>query len=154
MKGHTSFVAALAILPSNENICSGSWDNTIKVWSSITFKLITSLEGHTSNVYALAILPSNENIVSGSWDSTIKIWDSKTFKSIATLNSKNESKRLSLTDTEHKLATFHEIYNNQSNTNSEEIYFHSDIETDRIVKKLKAKFDNVDESFVKVEKIL
>lgn len=71
-------------------------------------------------------------------------------KSIATLNSKNESKRLSLTDTEHKLATFHEIYNNQSNTNSEEIYFHSDIETDRIVKKLKAKFDNVDESFVKV----
>ena len=71
-------------------------------------------------------------------------------KSIATLNSKNESKRQSLTDTEHKLATFHEINNNQSNTNSEEIYFHSDIETDRIVKKLKAKFDNVDESFVKV----
>jgi hypothetical protein len=76
-------------------------------------------------------------------------------KSIVALNSKNESKRLSLTETEHKpiinkLATFHEINNNQSNTNSEEIYFHSDIETDRIVKKLKAKFDNVDESFVKV----
>lgn len=39
---------------------------------------------------------------------------------------------------------------NQSKNNSDDIYFHSDLETARIVKKLKQKFDNKDESFIKV----
>ncbi len=32
-------VTSLAILRSNENIVSGSYDNTIKVWNSTSFKL-------------------------------------------------------------------------------------------------------------------
>ena len=39
-------------------------------------------------------------------------------------------------------------FNNKPN--SDEIYFHSDLETTRIVKKLKEKFDNIDESFNRV----
>jgi len=71
-------------------------------------------------------------------------------KSISILNTKIECKRTSLTDSDQKPATFQEINNDKSNSKSEEIYFHSDLETARIVKKLKAKFDNVDESFIKV----
>ncbi len=57
LEGHTGGVYALAILPSNENIVSGSRDSTIKIWDSKTFKLITSLESHTDSVSALTILP-------------------------------------------------------------------------------------------------
>ncbi len=78
-------MAALVIIPSNENIVSGSVDKTIKVWSSKTFQLIATLTGHTDWVNTLAIIPSNENIVSGSNDETIRVWNSKTFQLIATL---------------------------------------------------------------------
>jgi WD40 repeat protein len=85
LTGHTSFVKALAVIPSNENIVSGSNDATIKVWNSKTLQLIANLTGHTSFVNALVIIPSNENIVSGSNDATIKVWNSKTLQLIANL---------------------------------------------------------------------
>jgi len=61
---HTSGVNALAIIPSNENIVSGSNDKTIKIWNSNTFKLIITLMENTNWVKSLAIIPSNGNIVS------------------------------------------------------------------------------------------
>jgi len=82
---HSESIESLAIMPSNENIVSGSRDNTVKIWNSTTFQLIATLLGHTNWVNALAIIPSNENVVSGSNDKTIKIWNSKTFRLIATL---------------------------------------------------------------------
>ncbi len=81
----------------NENIVSGSYDDTIKVWNSDTYllKLIhdcSTNKYHTfilnSNlensdaVYALAIIPSNENIVSGSEDGTIKVWKLSSYLNI------------------------------------------------------------------------
>ncbi len=74
LRGHISSVKSLAIKPSNENVISGSFDNTIKVWNSKTFQLIATLTGHVNLLFALAILPSNETIVSGSKDKTIKLW--------------------------------------------------------------------------------
>jgi len=85
LTGHTDDVRSLAIIPSNENIVSGSGDKTIKVWNSTTFQLIANLKGHNGGVECLAIVPSNENIVSGSVDNKIIVWNSKTFKFITTL---------------------------------------------------------------------
>ncbi len=55
---------------------SSSWDQTIKIWNSTSFKLIGTLSGHTGIIYCLASL-SNSNIVSGGLDGTIKIWETK-----------------------------------------------------------------------------
>jgi WD40 repeat protein len=88
LTGHTNSIYSLVIIPSNENIISGSRDGTIKVWNSTIFQLIATLTGHTgwiNVIYSLAIIPSNENIVSGYYDGTIKVWNSKTFKLIANL---------------------------------------------------------------------
>ena len=79
LTGHNQSVESLAIIPSNENIVSGSRDNTVKIWNSTAFRLKATLENHTHWVNALAIIPSNENIVSGSNDKTIKVWNSKKF---------------------------------------------------------------------------
>ena len=65
LEGHTSIINSLAIIPSNENIVSGSY-KTIKVRNSKTFQLITTLVGQIA--LDLAIIPSNENIVSSSSD--------------------------------------------------------------------------------------
>ncbi len=66
---------SLVIIPSNENIVSGSFDKTIKVWNSKTLKLITTLKEHNDKINAFAIIPSNENIVSGSDNNTIRVWN-------------------------------------------------------------------------------
>ena len=60
--------------PDNQFIVSGSKDQTIKIWSSLTFKLITTLYGHTDTIFSLWVLFNSSNIVSGSQDNTIKIW--------------------------------------------------------------------------------
>ncbi len=54
--GHDKTVSSLAIIPSNENIVSGSYDQTIKIWNSTTFQLIYTLLGHTNLINALAII--------------------------------------------------------------------------------------------------
>ncbi len=95
--GHTSNILSLVVLPSSENIVSGANfpDNTIKIWSSKSFQLITTLKGHTSGVRALAVMPLSENIVSASNTPTsqtstpygsIKVWNSNSFQLIANLN--------------------------------------------------------------------
>jgi WD40 repeat protein len=91
LTGHNQSVESLAIIPSNENIVSGSRDNTVKIWNSTAFRLKATLENHTHWVNALAIIPSNENIVSGSNDKTIKVWNSKKFILIKNLKELNKA---------------------------------------------------------------
>jgi WD40 repeat protein len=73
LSAYHSFRVKNCITPSNENIISGSWDTTIKVWNQKTFQLIAYLTGHSSFIIKLVIIASNENIVSGSNDKTIKV---------------------------------------------------------------------------------
>ncbi|MDJ0659231.1 MAG: caspase family protein [Crocosphaera sp.] len=71
LTGHQGPVLTLAITPSG-NIVSGSYDNTVNVWSP-QGKLLHTLTGHQGPVLTLAITPSG-NIVSGSYDKTVKVW--------------------------------------------------------------------------------
>ena len=73
---HTNAVVALAAL-NNDEVASGSWDHTIKVWHSQTGKARLNLTGHSDAVSALISLPGSNQLVSGSWDETIKVWDLK-----------------------------------------------------------------------------
>jgi len=52
---------------------SGSYDETIKVWSISKGLCLKTLKGHSDSVRAIKI---NQNLlVSGSFDRTLKIWD-------------------------------------------------------------------------------
>jgi WD40 repeat protein len=86
-KNHSGPIWIFAILP-NSNLVSASWDSSIKIWDSITFELIATLNDHSNGIYGLGILP-NSNIISGSWDKTMKIWNSTSFELIATIHDTN-----------------------------------------------------------------
>lgn len=60
--------------PSGTIICSGSPENTIRVWDPRTCTRIMKLRGHSENIRAIVISSDGQQIVSGSSDGTIKVW--------------------------------------------------------------------------------
>jgi len=66
-------------------LVSGGDDQTVRIWSLETKKLISTLTGHQDKVTAVAVHPDGEIIASGSEDKTVKIWSVKTGEILATL---------------------------------------------------------------------
>ena len=61
---HTSAVTCLALSSCGSVLYSGSRDNTIISWSTVTWELIrTSAKLHIAGVRSLALLPANHNVV-------------------------------------------------------------------------------------------
>ena len=71
--GHVDYIRCLEQL-SNGQLCSGSKDKEIKVWSMMDEKLVKTLKGHTDSVRCLKALP-NLKLVSGGDDKSIRVWD-------------------------------------------------------------------------------
>ena len=71
---HTGSVRVLAIRPDSRFLASGSYDNTIKLWSLPEGNMLRTLEGHKGSVYALSISPNGRLLASGGLDETIKLW--------------------------------------------------------------------------------
>eukprot|EP00727_Mastigamoeba_balamuthi_P005283 m51a1_g14753 hypothetical protein (576) ;mRNA; f:325494-327461 len=70
LAGHIGAVYSLGV--SGKRFFSGSYDSTIKVWSSETWQCLQTLLRHTSSVDALAVY--GQVLFSGSADMTIKVW--------------------------------------------------------------------------------
>ncbi len=78
---HDATVKALATL-SNNRFVSASYDSTIKVWNSLTFELIRSIDPlNSDSINSLAVL-QNGNFVSGGYDFNIRLWDMNTYDEI------------------------------------------------------------------------
>ena len=80
LSGHEQDVQSVAITPDGEEIISGSFDGTIKIWNLKTGKLIQTLTGHSDAgelISSIAISPDGKTLVSSSnsYGGTIKIWD-------------------------------------------------------------------------------
>ncbi|MEO0968738.1 MAG: hypothetical protein AAFX80_10460, partial [Cyanobacteria bacterium J06639_18] len=73
LEGHTNRVNSVAFSPDN-NIASGSSDNTVKLWN-LQGHLIKTLKGHYSDVNSIAFSPDGNTIASASTDRTIKLWN-------------------------------------------------------------------------------
>ncbi|CAE8597317.1 unnamed protein product [Polarella glacialis] len=72
LKGHSNPVTALCVY--NDTLCSGSRDNTIRLWDLTSNTCTTTLkEGHSNYVNALCVY--NDTLCSGSRDNTIRLWD-------------------------------------------------------------------------------
>jgi WD40 repeat protein len=66
-------------------LSSGSLDNTIKLWDSMTGELLNTLEGHSNWVNSVSWNHDSSKIASGSRDETVKIWDGVTCEVLMTL---------------------------------------------------------------------
>ncbi|ETO05898.1 WD-40 repeat protein, partial [Reticulomyxa filosa] len=95
-------VCGIEFLPFNDSryLCSGSADNTIRLWDVEASKSLHIFNGHENIVWCVNISPLQSNnkndkmnntgmiggngyiICSGSWDKTIRIWDIETTKQL------------------------------------------------------------------------
>jgi phospholipase A-2-activating protein len=69
--GHEGAVNSLSQVTENE-LVSGSWDATAKIWDLETGKVKQTLTGHTHAVSVLAI--KGGTVITGSQDKMIRIW--------------------------------------------------------------------------------
>lgn len=72
-------------VPFGNKICTGSFDNTAKVWDSVTGKLLSTYTGHESEVVAISFDPHGVLLATGSMDCTAKLWDVEMGKIHSTL---------------------------------------------------------------------
>ncbi|MEB3294683.1 MAG: caspase family protein [Synechococcales bacterium] len=72
---HNLQVASLAFTSDGRSLASGSWDNTIRLWSLASPVPPQILTGHNNGVTQLSFSPSGNTLISSSADGTIKLWD-------------------------------------------------------------------------------
>lgn len=72
---HTDTIRALAFSPDGKWLASGSWDKTIKIWSTVDWQPVQTLEGWQSDVYALAFSSDGKTLAGGFADQYIRLWN-------------------------------------------------------------------------------
>jgi WD40 repeat protein len=82
LQGHSSYVYSVAFSPDGKYLASGSYDNTVKLWSVESQKEVTTLQGHSSYVLSVAFSPEGKYLASGSDDKTLKLWRMENFQEI------------------------------------------------------------------------
>ncbi|ETO00022.1 WD-40 repeat protein, partial [Reticulomyxa filosa] len=74
-------------------ICSGSYDETIRIWDIETTKQLNVFKGHEDHIHSVKY-GSNEllnTILSGSEDESVRLWDIRSGKKIQVFNGHTES---------------------------------------------------------------
>ena len=79
-QGHSRGINCIVVSPDGNTILSGSSDNTIKEWDSITGQCICTYFGHSSSIKSIAFAKDGKTFLSSSRDKTVKEWDRITKK--------------------------------------------------------------------------
>eukprot|EP00592_Proboscia_alata_P019053 CAMPEP_0194410280 /NCGR_PEP_ID=MMETSP0176-20130528/8321_1 /TAXON_ID=216777 /ORGANISM="Proboscia alata, Strain PI-D3" /LENGTH=82 /DNA_ID=CAMNT_0039211517 /DNA_START=14 /DNA_END=259 /DNA_ORIENTATION=- len=75
MKGHTGGVNAVRAAPDGKKVCSGSLDETVRLWDASTGVELKCFTGHTNGVTSVDMSLDGSIIVSGSEDKTVRLWN-------------------------------------------------------------------------------
>jgi len=73
VNGHTDAISSLVFTPDGDNLISGSYDRTIKVWHLPTGE-VRELGEHLGPIHTLAISADGQTLASGSRDG-LKLWN-------------------------------------------------------------------------------
>jgi hypothetical protein len=75
LRGDDNRVTSLAFSPDGKTLASGSYDKTIRLWDTSTWRAIGEpLRGHDDSVTSIAFSPDGKTLVSGSYDEMIRLW--------------------------------------------------------------------------------
>jgi WD40 repeat protein len=63
-------------------LASGSFDNTVKLWSVESQKEVTTLQGYSSKVCSVTFSPDGKYLASGSGVRIVKLWSMENFQEV------------------------------------------------------------------------
>ncbi len=69
---------ALALVPNENQLISGSWDGTIGLWDLDTGQRLKQFAGHHSPIYTVVLSGDGDWIFSADGNGTIRCWNRKT----------------------------------------------------------------------------
>ena len=77
--GHSKAITALAVLPNQNYLASGSEDSLIKIWDLNNFSKLKytfgNVDGHNWTISSLISIANGGFLASSSWDSSVKVWN-------------------------------------------------------------------------------
>ncbi len=87
LKGHSSWVLALAVSPDARTVVSGGLDDRIIIWDLLSgqARLVIN-DAHSKPINSLAISPDGQWLLSGSDDDTIKVWQLATGQMVRSIS--------------------------------------------------------------------
>jgi WD40 repeat protein len=85
LKAFATDVGSIAFSPDGHHVVFGLSDNTVRVWSGVTWEETARLEfqAYIGGVNSVAFSPCGSRIVSASADRTLRLWDATSYKELA-----------------------------------------------------------------------
>ncbi len=85
LKGHSSWVTAVAFSADGQRLASGSWDQTVKFWDVPSGEKLGSLASKVKEVQTLAFSRDGHWLATENSANTVTLWDAATGREIRTL---------------------------------------------------------------------
>ncbi len=84
-EGHGAPVRSVSFSADGSLVLSGSHDNTVKVWETLTGRTLKTFRGHDSWVRACAFSPDGRTVVSASYDHRATLWSITDYEEVRVL---------------------------------------------------------------------
>ncbi|OAG11168.1 WD40 repeat-like protein [Paraphaeosphaeria sporulosa] len=101
----SKFIESVAFSHDSKQVASASWENTVKVWDTISGELVSILKGHGGFVYLMAFSHDSNQLASASYDKTIKLWNISNGECLSTTKVENPLNRISFDSSDSHIYT-------------------------------------------------